>query len=463
MYQLVSNRFHDRSRKQAAASLHAIPDRTDNRFRHIAHVVLFFFAMNPSVLFMGGRGASAGLSLGNRGETSAIFYVLALVCFSVSSLGIWLRLKFTVMPLLRAVPVWLIVAYAFASVLWSIEPSHTLSRATGFLGTTLAAALIATFPRAAQLRIMALTFGTVLLASLLLTAVAPELSISTYRGETTARGIYVHKNIYGWAACLFTLVIFGAWRARSIGTMRAALFLAAGIAGICLSRSASSICALGVGFSVMAAMSILRRTRRARSVFTGLSITVVVGLVGLSWLLLPFFLEVFGKTDTLSGRTRLWQALKPAMSERLATGWGFGGALWQTPTGADFFRYEFFAGNAQSGYVENQINLGLTGSALFYGALLMVIASLFRRAYNVDHYARTMLAVLVAMLILGIVAPIFMPVNQAFWILIAIPMFDRFGPLYAPRIASFARVGTPIACFFSPALRSAIKPRTALA
>lgn len=463
MYELVSKRFYRRSTNRFSAAAHSIPERTDNRFRLIAHVVLFFFAMNPSVLFMGGRGASAGLTAGDRGETSVIFYILALVCFGLSSLGIWFRLKFNLVPLLRAVPVWLIVAYAFASVLWSIEPSHTLSRATGFFGTTLAAAFIATFPRAAQLRIMALTFGAVLLASLLFTAVAPELAISSYRGETTARGIYVHKNIYGWAACLFTLVIFGAWRARSIGTMRAVLFLTAGIAGICLSRSASSICALVIGFSVMAAMAVLRRTGRARSVFTGLSFMVVPALVGLSGLLLPFVLETFGKTATLSGRTRLWQALEPAMNQRLATGWGFGGALWQTPTGADLFKYEFFAGNAQGGYVENQINLGLIGSALFYGALMLVIVSLVRRSNHGDVYARTMLTVLVAMLVLGIVAPIFMPVNQAFWILIAIPMFDRFGPLRAPRIPSFGRVGTPIACFFSPSLRSASKPRTAIA
>ncbi len=463
MYDLVTKRFFDKLTNRDAAAVQSVPERTDNRFRSIAQVVLFFFAMNPSVLFMGGRGASAGLTLGERGQTSAMFYILALACFSLSALGIGLRLKFHLMPLLRAVPVWLIVAYAFASVLWSIAPSYTLSRAFAFLGTTLAAAFIATFPRAAQLRIMALTFGAVLLTSLLLTAIAPDLAISTYRGETTARGLYVHKNIYGWAACLFTLVIFGAWRARSIGTMRAALFLTAGIAGVCLSRSASSICALGIGLSVMVAMAILCSTGRARPVFSGLSIIVCAGLIGLSGLLLPLVLEAFDKTATLSGRTRLWHALEPAMTERLATGWGFGGALWQTPTGADFFKYEFFAGNAQGGYVENQINLGLIGSALFYGALVLVIVSLFRRSNHGDLYARTMLAVLVAMLVLGVVAPIFMPVNQAFWMLIAIPMFDRFGPLRAPRTASLRRVGTPMSCFFSPARRFAPKPEAGVA
>lgn len=423
--------------------------RTDNRFRAVAHIVLFFFAMNPSVLFMGARGAgSAGNAAG--AETDPLFYVCALACYGLAITGVLFRLNFNLAALLRATPVWLILGYAYASVLWSIEPGHSLSRATGFLGTTLAAALVATFPRAAQLRILARTFGAVLLAALLMMVITPDLAISTYRGETNARGIFVHKNIYGWAACLFTLVIIGAWRARAIGTMRAVPLVAAGMAGVWLSQSASSMCALAFGMIVMSLLSLLRRAGRARSVLSGIALSSVAGLGTLFGLLLPWILELFDKTPTLSGRTRLWSALEPAIAERLMGGWGFGGALWQTHRGRDFLKYEFFAGNAQGGYVENQINLGLIGSALFYGAIMWVSIGLFRRSNDGDLYARTMLVVIVTMLLLGIVAPIFLPVNQAFWILIAIPMFDVFGPLRAPKPSNTLRPSTPLMCFFAP-------------
>jgi exopolysaccharide production protein ExoQ len=436
--------------------------RTDNRFRAVAHVVLFFFAMNPSVLLMGERGAGSGNN-GLGAETSPLFYLFAIACYGLAAIGILLRLNFSLLPLLRAAPIWLIVGYAFASVLWSIDPNHSLSRATGFLGTTLAAALIATFPRAAQLRILAVTFGVVLLASLLFVAIMPDLAVSTYRGETTARGIYVHKNIYGWAASLFTLTILGAWRARAIGTIRAVPFIAAGVLGVWLSQSASSICALVVGSVVMMVLSLLRRAGKARSFLSGMAISAIAGIGTLSGLLLPWILKLFDKTPTLSGRTRLWSALEPAMAERFIGGWGFGGALWQSHRGQDFLEYEFFAGNAQGGYVENQINLGLIGSTFFYGAVMWVIIGLFRRSNFGDLYARTMLVVLVAMLLLGIVAPIFMPANQAFWILLAIPMFDCFGPLRAPRVPKPAREATPLACYFAPLHRLAPRSPSARA
>lgn len=200
----------------------------------------------------------------------------------------------------------------------------------------------------------------------------------------------------------------------------------------------------------MGLLAVLRRASRARVLFSAGTIGALIAMGALASVMLPLVLETFGKSPTLSGRTSLWSALIPAMDERLVAGWGFGGALWQTPRGADFLKYEFFAGNAQGGYVENQINLGLAGSALFYVPLLLTMIAMFLRSNRGDRYARTMLTVLVTMAFLGIVAPIFLPVNQAFWILAALPMFERFGPLRANRAWSPLKAGTPVPSFFAP-------------
>jgi exopolysaccharide production protein ExoQ len=387
----------------------------------VAAAVLFLFAMSPSVILMGVRGASTGE------ETSPIFYILVTVGYALSTVGIMVRLQGNILPILRAIPVWLMVAYAFASTSWSISPDHTLSRSVAFLGTTIAAAFLATFPKPMQLRIMTVVFGMLMAISLLMMIVTPSLAIGDYHGERVVRGIYVHKNILGWAACLFAVVAFGTYRARVMYWPVPVAVTLLAVAATVVSASGTGLLGLVIAAAIFAVLTVLRNAGRARLALTIATFGGLFGLIAGAGLILPIVLQALDKTVTLSGRTRIWDALEPAISQRWLQGWGFGGALWDSDLGRDFLKYEFFAGNAQSGYVENMINLGVTGCVLFYVPYLIVMVRMLRQSGEGDMYAQTMFAVFGVYLFLAITAPIFMPVNQVFWMLIALPLFEQVG------------------------------------
>jgi exopolysaccharide production protein ExoQ len=391
------------------------------RMVFVAAAVLFLFAMSPSVILMGVRGASTGE------ETSPVFYVLVMIGYVLSTIGILVRLQGNIFPILRAVPVWLMVGFAFASTFWSISPEHTLSRSVAFLGTTIAAAFLATFPKPMQLRIMTVIFGMLMAISLLMMIIAPSLAIGEYHGERVVRGIYVHKNILGWAACLFSVIAFGTYRARVMyWPIPLAVTLLSVLATV-VSASGTGLLGLIIAAAIFAVLTALRNAGRARLALTIVTFGGLFGLIGAAGLILPTVLQALNKTVTLSGRTRIWDALGPAISQRWMQGWGFGGALWDSELGRDFLKYEFFAGNAQSGYVENMINLGAIGCTLFYIPYFLVMVRMLRQSGEGDMYAQTMFAVFGVYLFLAITAPIFMPVNQVFWMLIALPLFEQVG------------------------------------
>jgi exopolysaccharide production protein ExoQ len=397
----------------------------------VAAAVLFLFAMSPSVILMGVRGASTGE------ETSPVFYVLIMIGYVLSAVGILVRLQGNILPILRAVPVWLMATYAFASTLWSISPEQTLSRSVAFLGTTIAAAFLATFPKPMQLRIMTVIFGMLMAISLLMMIVAPSLAIGEYHGERVVRGIYVHKNILGWAACLFAVIAFGTYRARVMYWPIPLAVTLLAVTATVVSASGTGLLGLVIAAAIFAVLTVLRNAGRARLALTIVTFGGLFGLIGAASLILPIVLQALDKTVTLSGRTRIWDALEPAISQRWLQGWGFGGALWDSDVGRDFLKYEFFAGNAQSGYVENLINLGAIGCVLFFIPYFAVMVRMLRQSGEGDMYAQTMFAVFGVYLFLAITAPIFMPVNQVFWMLIALPLFEQVGvPTARMRILS---------------------------
>lgn len=411
-----------------ATSLDMLADRTPrargglslgNHMQGLTYLVLFFFASNPNVLLFGGRGGDGS----QNDDTSSLFYILSLACYLLTTIAILARLRTRFTILFRAVPVWLLVAYAFASIAWSIEPAHTASRSAALLGTTLAAALLATFSAQQQFRIMAYCFAAVLVASLALVVIAPSFALADYGGVTVVRGMFVHKNIYGWSSALFGIIAFGATQSRAIPKGWGYGIVALAFVSAVASQSASGIIALILGVGLYLVLGVFRQAGAARPMVVTAALVILFIVVGSAGVILPLILESFDKTVTLSGRTTIWTALIPAIEERFFVGWGFGGALWKSAVGRDFLKYAFFAGNAQGGYVEQMVNSGLIGCLLLFLPMIWLIKRLVARSNAGDQFAQTFVVILIILLVLGVTAPLFMPVNQIFWIVTALPFF----------------------------------------
>lgn len=400
-----------------------------------AIAVLVFFSTIPNILLMSfDENHFAG-----SGGASPLFYVFALSFYIVAFLGILVRLNNRIMPILRVWPVWLIVIFAFLSCFWSIEPIQTFSRSFGLLGTTIVAAFISTFPANRQLSYMTLAFSIVMGISLLIALALPSIGVMTHEGNRVVRGIYVHKNTAGWTSALFALVAFGAFIDKGSKKLIPAIALILSILSTLLSWSATGIVAIILGFAMFGALTFIRRSGKGRPVvllFTGIGLVVAVAL---ATTILPFVLESFDKSPTLSGRTNLWTALLPAIEQRPLLGWGFGGALWESETGRDFFKYVFFAGNAQGGYAEIIVSSGIIGCLLLFIPYIAAIVFTFKRSNQGDILSEVFCVILVIIAFMGITAPIFMAVNQMFWILTILPIFYMNGvssPFERRRISS---------------------------
>jgi exopolysaccharide production protein ExoQ len=270
---------------------------------------------------------------------------------------------------------------------------------------------------------MTISFGLVILVSLSLAVIVPNLAITTHEGNNVVRGIYVHKNNAGWTSSVIMLIAYGAYRARAGSRKLSFVVILLSVISVILSRSATSILAIVIGVTTFWGLGLLRRSGSARPIVTALAIMAIITIFALAALILPLVLEAFDKTTTLSGRTTLWTALIPAIEQRPFFGWGFGGALWESDIGRDFFKYAFFAGNAQGGYTETLVNSGIVGCLILFVPYIVNMLVMFRRSNSGDRLAETFLSVLTTMTFLGITAPVFMSVNQIFWIIITSSMF----------------------------------------
>lgn len=395
----------------------------NNKYMALSTVIMAFFASLPNLFLINYNETHSS----DGGGARPIFYVLTMIAYGSSLFGIGMRLNWNFLPVLRAWPIWLSVIYAIGSVTWSIDPDQTLSRSIGLLGTTLAATFLATFDSRSQLRQMTIAFGVIMAISLLVAAIFPTIGIADHKGETVVRGIYLQKNITGWLSAIFAVMTYGAYRARATNRPLALMAFGLSIISVLLSRSATGIIALAIGLIVFWALGIIRKSGRAQPFIIALSFAGMAALIIFSIIAVPAILQYFGKTATFSGRTTLWEALLPAIREHLFLGWGFGGALWGTATGRDFFKYAFFAGNAQGGFVEILVNSGLIGVILFFGPYIYACFAMFRRSNRGDMLAEAFLVCLIVMAVIGFSAPIFLAVNQIYWIMTCLPILYQVG------------------------------------
>lgn len=392
--------------------------------------ILIFFASNPNVfLVTSGADAASSDSGTDSAGAGGVFYAIALMCYVLSGIGALFRLRGNIVPVLRAWPVWAMVTFAFLSSAWSVMPIYTLQRAIAFLGTTLPCLLLATFPKQRQLNIVTIVGGIVLLLSLFLAAAVPSIAIMKYEDGLAVRGLYVHKNMLGWCGCMFCVFALGAYQAKSMPRVISGGVIILALVAMVLSKSSSGLVGAVLAFLLFGLISTLRISGQMRPLLIAV---LALGLVALA-IIVPFVvvqaLESMGKTLTLSGRLPMWAALMPAIRDKLALGWGFGGAIWASPIGTMILngRGVFYAGNAQGGHIENLVDIGAVGCLIFYVPYFIAMFRMYSKSNRGDVFAETVLANYWVMLFLGVTAPILLGVNQLPWILIALPYLEQAG------------------------------------
>lgn len=278
----------------------------------------------------------------------------------------------------RNLPMLALVALPFLSVFWSLSPSISLRRAVA-LGFSMAFACMLAQRFSPRQQIV--LFGGVLCATILLgfaaAAVMPDYGYMPE--EPSMRGVYLNKNVMGWAAC-FTMVMGLAAVRDDLRGMR--LFgwalVVTGWAGIILSTSMTSLLGAVAALALLPALGPVASAEGLNRLVLQL-LLVIVALILLAALATTYvpLLEALGKDATLTGRVPLWAEVDAEIVKHPVLGYGYG-AFWADASPAHWEIWErigWDAPHAHNGFRETLLGLGLVGLAL----LAVVFLQAFRQ------------------------------------------------------------------------------------
>jgi O-antigen ligase len=327
-------------------------------------------------------GASGDESLGDSNPATMLS---ALLIYAIAFL-LLMRRPNAMMDTIKDNPL-LIVLFAFPvfSIIWSVDMGVTLRRAVALVMTGIYCIYLARrlSPDDFMRRLLlALFVGGA--ASLVFTVVDPAHAIEHGTiNNGSWKGVYGHKAILGRiAAVAVTVAVYVRprflWeRAMRWSTIAIFVFLAI------QSQSRASWLLMGGGVAFMLLLAIMRN----KSFSAGIKMTIatVLGLAVVVTAAAMFsqILAAFGRDDTFSGRTSLWEgAVAVAEAHHPVLGAGYR-AFW-TVAGSDGVRdyvqsWVKLPSHGHNGYLDIWLELGYAGLALFAVFALVTIWRLISR------------------------------------------------------------------------------------
>lgn len=304
--------------------------------------------------------------------------ILFLGIYLVTFLLIIQRWKSFVHVAQKDIWIWLLVAIALASALWTVAPDITLRRSLLLLGTTGFGVYLATrYSLREQLQLLAWTFSLVIILSFVFAIALPSYGLMTFQEggvhEGAWRGIITHKNPLGrlmsMSAMVFLLLCFD-----NSGLQRKYRWVVwvgfiLSVALIILSTSKTAIIVL---LTLTAIVPLYRAWRSSYNQIVPLTIAVILVLGSAGTLLLdslPVIATALGRDLTLTGRTDIWTSMFELIWERPLFGYGFN-AVWQdwdNPVTAYLWRsLEWPSPYGHNGFMDLLAELGLLGLIVFF-------------------------------------------------------------------------------------------------
>lgn len=338
--------------------------------------------------------------------------------FLVAVFLLW-RIRFTyVGQFARGNPfVWLLLAFAVASVLWSHFPVMVVRQVIQFAGVLLMGMAVAIYVGNDVTRLVALCLDlltAVLAISAIMVVIDPGIALEKAVGiEGAWRGVLEQKNILG-IACGVSLLL---WVYVQTHTPRHWLY-ALGVLGLiflCLLQSRSSSSLFFGLLSVAVYLALYKQYVRTPLFLVRLVLFSLASLVAFH--LYFFFLNdrfpaladflgpfsaLFGKSSDLTGRGDIWVYVWQSISTHWLLGTGYA-SFWLGPGGPSQYivdALQWPVPNAHNGYLEILNELGLIGFGLFVLMMLFHISNLLK----VYHSDRRQFAFHLAILIIFVIS-----------------------------------------------------------
>lgn len=315
-----------------------------------------------------------------------IFAIAGVICLRYSKLA-WDTARHVNIML------WLFLLWCLLSVAWSPYPIVTIKRVVQqvglvLLGLTLTLPFV---PRHLLERAVWWTSMIILVASVLVTLVLPQMSIDTVHGYAW-RGITWHKNTLGGIAALSVVLWLVALSRRWCTPMVGIFGLLFSVIMLALAKSSTAMLTAGIGITAWGLSRPLpiASEYHLRSIIL-VALTMVASLGLLVFVLfnghLPTFADlaapvaaIFRKSPDLTGRSDLWMLVMQNVRQHLWTGIGYG-AFWLnvgSPSQYVIDALHWIPLQAHNGYLDLLNETGVIGLSLAIGVLLFHAGSLLR-------------------------------------------------------------------------------------
>jgi O-antigen ligase len=280
---------------------------------------------------------------------------------------------------------------ALVSTLWAPEPAVALRRALAFAATVLGGLAVAAYrPGTEALRVVAQAASAAMVLSIAYVFLAPGYGVhqitdgvqSTHAGDW--RGVFVHRTALGQLAALaLALAVYEGRTAFRHWTLRAAV-IAAALIGLLMARSVGGMVSAAILLSAPWLFRLgARVAARAPLIAVASTVSAFPLAIGLALLLVGPVLHGLGRDETLTGRAPLWRLMLSAARARPWLGYGYSTGFRDgvAKLVADHSAFGYVP-NAQNGYLDVTLNLGLAGLALATAVLATAVWRAVRLALS---------------------------------------------------------------------------------
>jgi O-antigen ligase len=338
------------------------------------------FAVIGLTFFSGGFFAlSTG---GTGGEPIFPSFVISMIRYSVwtiSFLLVCLRWRAALHTASRDVFLWLLTLVILLSWIWVnsgaewIQTMTLQDRSREILLMSCFGLYFATsFSLQKQVKLLAWTFGIVVLASALLGAFVPSMGVDQVIHVGAWKGVFGDKNVFGQMMCLATLIFLSLpGEGKKIDFKW--ILVGLSVLLLLLSRSGSSLVVAISCITLFLYLKSFRWKGKLAISILSLSVLIFFALTALVSINTSTIIEAMGKDPTLTGRTQIWEFAGRAILNRPILGYGRG-AFWQA--GSQFSmeairKFQFLIPHSHNGYLDLLLDVGIVGFSLFIISFLI--------------------------------------------------------------------------------------------
>lgn len=324
---------------------------------------LMLYTGGPLTVIVKG-GASDGISQGDTALIQLVFILIYIITFFLLAI----RWKKSLYVIANNRNIIILILLATLSLLWSVYPSITFTRIVALIGTTLFGIYLSVRYNSLKkhLLIISLTFGVILILSLVFSLGLPKYGISSGIHAGSWRGIYYHKNAFGkWMVMSAVVFLLQCIKInKNLFIWQAALGLS--LVMVVFSKSSAAL----IVFSGLTIICFLLGTMRLKYelMMPVISCSILLTTIITIWMLdnAEAILNIFGKDTTFTGRTDLWNVLIEMALERPWLGYGYG-AFWSSNGAAEevWRIFSWQPPNGHNGYIDIWLNVGLIGLLIF--------------------------------------------------------------------------------------------------